>query len=561
MPSLDSALSSPQNIASTAPATLSTPVEDPNIRLSAARIAELEGQLTAANTALSNNKTTISELQGDKENLYNENERLKNELSSIKSRFDALAAESVQNLNSLQASLKQSHAEEISHIRQQMDQQRADMEESIRQLKSEKAEMQGVVQLLQQKIAQSSSSTTSSPTDIAQLNEEKSNNAALTAQIRALTLEMEADSSSFNQQLEEQKAQSKADIDQIVSQHKDQLEKLQQDFDRRLQQANENAASSSLTETSHHSNEVDSLKTQLSDVSKQAQAAIISLDAEKANASELRSKLAELTTQLAEKEESLKRASEQTKSLQSQTSANFAQVEQMKQQVLRDRAELSKKLSLIAPETVRRVEQLTNERDAINNQFEEVVRSLAEVSKQKSEILSRLAQETTRNSALVKQNTQLRHQLSLQLSALGEPIGLVTPPESSIQDSAVEVDRSATSATEPPILSNEAIALPSNINTQTASVEAELPVPKTIAESHTSDGNNLKHRPPRRKHSTSAAKKVENIHPETPNGATPHTDGAPSSDPQKKGWLSSVPLVGRIWNGQPQVRHTAHVEI
>lgn len=564
MPSLDTPVPHQQNLPyATLPAS-SMPYNEPSAPSNTAQLAALENQLQAANTALSNANASISSLQRDKDALYADNQRLSSDLSALKAQLETFKSEAAQTLNAQQTSLARSHSDQIAQIQSQSQQAHSELMKTIDQLKREKAEMQGVVQLLQQKIANPSPASTPvappSP-DLSRINEEKAKAAALSVELqdaKAETEQLNRTISLLRQELDSSTTNSKAELDRLAAQHAQEFEKAQHDFDRKLQLASSN---SSHAEAATHSAEVESLRSQLGDASSKLKEANSLIEAEKETTNELRVQLTALNGQLAEKEESLKRATEQAKSLQSQTSVNFAQVEQMKQQVLRDRVELSKKLSLIAPETVRRVEQLTQERDAINMQFEELVRSLAEVSKQKSEVLSRLALETSRNTSLVKQNVQLRHQLKLQLSALGEPADFALPHSELVQDSSLDVGQDASTSAD-------------TLNTS--------PKQNTSSEQHghTENGHHHEHPepqsastnevvapkvqkahgkiPPRRK--PVKPKAVEPIHHDTLKTASQGADGS-IAEQQKKGWLSSVPLVGRMWNSQQQVRHTAHVEI
>lgn len=566
MPSLDTPIPHPHTLPYSALPTPSTPHQEPSAPGNAAQVSALESQLQAANAALSNATTSLSGLQRDKDALYSDNQRLHTELSSLKAHLDTFKSEAAQTLSAQQSSLARSHSEQLAQHQAQSQQQLSELTKAIDQLKREKAEMQGVVQLLQQKIANPSPAQTPiappSP-DLSRINEEKAKSAAIAAELQDTKAEAEQLNRTIallRQELDNVATGAKSELEKLASQHAQELEKSQHDFDRKLQQASSNSSNAEAASHSSHSAAIESLNIQLEESNSKLAEAKSLIEAERETTNDLRVQLTALTGQLADKEESLKRATEQAKSLQSQTSVNFAQVEQMKQQVLRDRVELSKKLSLIAPETVRRVEQLTSERDTINAQFEDVVRSLAEVSKQKSEVLSRLALETSRNTSLIKQNVQLRHQLKLQLSALGEPTDFALHLEDSAKDSSVAVGKDASIPTDAPHPTSNAIESPEEHVHSENGHHHEHAEPQPATNEIVAPKASKAHAklPPRRK--PSKPKTVESIHQDTHKVASQGANGT-IAEQQKKGWLSSMPLVGRMWNSQQQVRHTAHVEI
>lgn len=554
MPSLDAVASHPPSVSYTPPAKPSQSSVGDSGHVSLAQIVNLEQQLVAANTALSSANTSIAELHRGKESLKSENDRLSADLNALKARYEASTKESAQSLVAQQESLVRNHSEEMARSRDQSNLQISEMTKAMDLLRREKAEMQGVVQLLQQRVANPPPAAEAPLPDNTHLIEEKAALAAELLQTKASRAEAESTIASLRQQLEALNAKSATAIEDSTSRHKKELENALQDYERRIQQA----TNVSHSESSTRSAEAEDLKSQLTETRQQLSAAIADTESERVSSNELRAQLSALNNQLAEKEDSLKRASEQAKSLQNQTSANFAQVEQMKQQVLRDRVELSKKLSLIAPETVRRVEQLTLERDAINQHFEELVRSVAEISKQKGEVLSRLAVETSRNTLLVKQNAELKNQLSLQLSALGEPATDSSPSATPIQVRVAELRHTSPTPPKSPESTDDVPSVPQETSAPITADRAEPVAQETSSKLDAVPKPHAK-LPPRRK-TAPKPKKTENIHDVANNGGLTHS-GSPTPEAQKKGWLSSVPLVGRIWNGQPQVRHTAHVEI
>lgn len=517
----------------------------------------LEKQLASATSALNAANAEISQLNQERQALLSDNSKVREENSALKRRYDEFVAGSSQTLKAQQEALMKAHAEEISQLRAQMNQQHQEMGRTMDQLKREKAEMQGVVHLLQQQVAASSSHP-----NPAQLEEEKVINAKLHAKIQELTVQLQEatlKASTTEQNLTPphvvQSNVTPAELHDLKEKHRLELVKrdeAEQHLRQRLAESEENNRKA-LAELSSPSDqeEIEKLRSQLREASQSLEQSRITSEEHKRSAEDLQ-------TQLAEKEESLRRASEQTKTLQSQTSANFAQVEQMKQQVLRDRAELSKKLSMIAPETVRKVEQLMAERDAINSQFEEVTRSLAEVSKQKIDILSKLSQETSRNSLLTKQNSELKHQLSLQLTALGLPHDAhQTVPEFS---NALEGPSTVASRQ-----TGEKGTLHDHTNNTTVD-QAQTSANEAASSNTSTENGNLKPAsaklPPRRKRNTSKPKNAETIHSDAnaslnPPGGNPQ----PTAEQKKSGWLSSVPLVSRLWNGQQPVAHSAHVQI
>jgi len=308
---------------------------------------------------------------------------------------------------------------------------------------------------------------------------------------------------------------------------------------------------------------------------------------------QLQTQLQEKTQLISDLEGQIKRSSDQSKTLQAQSSANFAQVEQMKQQVLRDRAELSKKLSLIAPETTRRIEHLQHEREVIHQQFQEMSSSLATLSQQKSEVLEKLAKEVSRNSELVRQNTQLRHQLALQLDALGYASGeLVQTTQQQVAEEAKVLERnpsSSSSSDSPTTSSSSALQIDEKADSYIVEVEAVPERKPTVrtgggkksgakakrtsssqqrTSSSSSPSSLAQSSPPSLSSSSSSSSTSHThaTHPQSPSSAiqthpSSQNGGFGSPHTNQKGWLASVPLVGRLWKGQPQVRHTAQVEL
>jgi chromosome segregation ATPase len=268
--------------------------------------------------------------------------------------------------------------------------------------------------------------------------------------------------------------------------------------------------------------------------------------------------VANLQEQLDAKSAELKRSSEQSKLLQSQTSSNFAQVEQMKQQVLRDRAELSKKLSMIAPETTRRLDQLQSERDAVQAELQEQIKTITELSQQKSEILARLASEVSRNSALIQHNSELRHQLELQMAALGESIPLPKPPVELPSEIYHPVSTSNDKSTSTSIQENQIKLASQIVEVNSSSPAASAPLAEAVSFASSSEGTHKKpHRHVTKKKSNKALTGTKS---ETQSASIP-ASLTQSETPPPNGWLASVPLVGRFMRGQPQVRHTLQVEL
>jgi chromosome segregation ATPase len=528
---------------------------------------ELESKLSTAHASLVAAQAEILQLSTENQSIRSATTRFQTELEQFKLKYDELVETSTSTLTSQQTALNKAHATELTQMRTQMAQQHTEMTSTIDQLKRDKADMQGMIHLLQQQISSSTSTNSSEQTELA---EEKSRSLRVTAKVQELTTLMETTTEETRRKLDSQSQLHQTEMENLKSQFEHIKASMKLDHASELQQLRVQLEASGLKQNTSEStdSELSSLRWELKATEEQLSTTKEQLRERSSKVEELQSQLNETSHLLAEQEGKLKRSSEQTKTLQAQTSANFSQVEQMKQQVLRDRADLSKKLSLIAPETVRRIEQLQIERDTINTQFEDMAKSINSLSQQKNDILAKLASEVSKNSALVHQNSVLRHQLSLQISAFGATGTIIAPPSSSIQDLPIEtvaeiVKQDATST------NTAAASVGSKSDPELVIVERNS-IPEKATASHvptTSSGKKRSTKPPRPHQHHISSSSISTTHSHHGEHLT-HTAAAVTSSPhtladenQSSGWLASVPLVGRMWRGEPQVRHTAHVEL
>jgi regulator of replication initiation timing len=511
------------------------------------RETELEAKLAMASASLVAAQAENQHLKSENQALRSTSMQLESERDQLKRQFEELVKTSQETLISQQTALNKAHTGELAHIRAQLNQAQLESVATIDQLKRDKAEMQGMVHLLQQQLSAFSSTASS---DNVLLEQEKAHSARLSSQLHELSMQLEAANSTTSQKLESQSQVHKGQLEELKRQQDNLVATLKLDHASELQQLrtqlhNPQVSIPAVSEPSpsaeaHHA-ELESVRKALKDHKER-------LSEAESKVKGLQDEIEEQTKIIADLDSKLKKSSEHSKTIQSQTNANFAQLEQMKQQVLRDRADLSKKLSLIAPETIRRVEQLQHERESINAQFSEMAKSLTELAQQKNDILNKLAAEVSRNAALVHQNAQLRHELSLQLSAMREPQKIIPAPETSIPDEVLDDAKLAAMSS-------------SDDKIDADSILVEISKPSDLKEVERKKSQRAK-LGRRKTRPLASPKHSETENPTTKANGSDHTshanDGRPNS---QTGWLSSMPLVGRLWRGQPPVRHTAQVEL
>lgn len=260
----------------------------------------------------------------------------------------------------------------------------------------------------------------------------------------------------------------------------------------------------------------------------------------------LRSEYDALKEELDKTKAELKKILKDQKEAQAHTAANMASLDKMKQQLLREKAELSRKLSMDSGNTEKRYNALLGEIETIQAKYNEQIDTIKRLMNEKSELNLMLQAEVEKNSLLLQtlvkknivheafepqQNIDVTHDISNQESQSEENNETLTAPDSPIREKLDEPQDSDK------LVSNEMHLEPTSPIISSIS--------PTIEETLQQDSPT-----PHLEPLTYSNPKV--IEEE-------FVQSTPVSSPQKSGWASSLPLFGRFMgtpsNNSPTQRH------
>lgn len=112
-----------------------------------------------------------------------------------------------------------------------------------------------------------------------------------------------------------------------------------------------------------------------------------------------------LKSQLFSKDEEINNLKKRLSLIENESVLNFSILEQMKQQVLKEKAELTKKLSQTEPDAANKILLLEKQKNELEDHCNDLMASVSMLIIQKNEIISQLANEIKKNTTLVKMNS------------------------------------------------------------------------------------------------------------------------------------------------------------